>query len=195
MKVQDIAKDTAGSASGINQTAIDATLNQDNQAGKDQGAVIRDRAGTVFNPEIHATDQAGKPVVTRKGIFRHRSGPKKVTPSPGPGPATDEKQFDHENAGRFAADLTVMAGVKLCGPGWIPVSDPKKGINEYEDIRKAYSGYLQAQGVKDIPPGWVLTFVLFSYAAPRLNQEETKNTIAKALTGIKNIFIRIKNKF
>lgn len=194
MKVSDIAKDAAGSASGVNQSAIDATQTQDTQDGKSTDAVIRDRAGTVFNPDIHATDSAGKPVVTRKGVFRNRSGPKKIQPSPEtvPGQPGDEKQFNHEGAGRFAADLTVMAGVKLCGPGWMPVIDSKKGINEYEDIRKAYSGYFEAKGVKDIPPGWVLTFVLFSYAAPRLTQEETKSTINKAITWIKNIFLKIK---
>lgn len=81
-------------------TIIPDDYEQVNDTDEDNQSQVVDQNGEVFNPEIHASDEDGNPVLNQDGSFRYRKGAKK---------AAEEKQ---EQGATFADIATAINTAK-----------------------------------------------------------------------------------
>lgn len=166
-----------------------------------------------FDPSIHATDANGVPIKTKRGEYAKKRGRKagsgnaadSVLRAPGSGPAPSNSSaplsdapkpinpivFKH--AGRAAAQLTVGTSAMLFGPAWYLDERKDTERDEYHAMASAYAAYFQANGIADIPPGYMLALVLAAYAAPRVSDPETLTRFQKMALGAKNLWTRIRS--
>jgi len=70
------------------------------------------------------------------------------------------------------------------GAHWSPSDDERKNIEQ------CTSKYLEAQDIKDVPPGWALVLVVGMYSLPRIFHPETKKQVKKI-----KLFSRVKGWF
>lgn len=57
--------------------------------------------------------------------------------------------------------------VQVFGPDWVPMQQ------EHANMVLYTGKYLESKGLGDIPPGWLLAFVVAGYALPRLGRPTT----------------------
>ena len=178
-----------------NMAAIQAHT-QETQEKTEAISSMKDDNGTVFDPEIHATNKDGEPSLTSTGKFRKKKGASKIARKIEMDPAAKEAQAARA-AGRLAADMLVVSATSIGGPEWQPVGmkdgqQVQADFNEHENLRKAFADYFEAKGISDFPPGIALTIAVSAYAVPRLTTgKETKTRLAKA----KIWFSELGNKF
>ena len=181
--MRDIIKDAEKSAPEVSEHVADPEISVDPET----ISKIKDKAGIVFDPEKHAIDNTGRPVITKAGYFRKRSGPK-TTIEKKPSRDPEPEIIDDEAAGIIAANLTFTVGQLVFGPD----GQPKPA--EIEQITQAYAVYFKSKGMVDLPPGWLLATVLISYAAPRIIEPAAQSRIKRALTWAKNGIAKIKGR-
>lgn len=152
-----------------------------------------------FDPEIHATDENGNPILTARGKLAKKRGPRRASsasadsvltdaaaPTPGNAPSISPAVF--RQAGVAAATMTHATCGMLLGPAWF--LEPK--AEEFKSMASAYEGYFKAHGITDIPPGWFLALVLTSYAAPRFQHPETVTRMQRIGLGLRNAWVRVR---
>lgn len=156
------------------------------EAGKNNK--LMDSEGTLFDPDIHATDKAGAPVVTLAGTFRKRSGPKPNKKDPQPDGQPDPERIDAENknSGSVAealTSITFLAGSKFFGENGMP-----KSQEEITEIQTRFDRVLAPYGMQDIPPWADLAIVLTKYAGSRAIEPASRTHMQKAIEKIKAMF-------
>lgn len=152
-------------------------------------AALRDKHGRPFDPEMHVTDDKGKPRLTREGrlSIRPGRGTKPGTPPPTAQarsivpPAVDQIKA---TAGAPAADyrgvavLTVANIVSLCtilmGKQW-QAPDP-----EVEAMCQAWEAYYRKKGISEVSPEAMLALAMSGYALPRMIHEDTRSRVKRA---------------
>lgn len=159
------------------QSAIEAAQAVEVETLREQSDNV-DSEGTVFNPELHATDKDGNPSVTPLGKFRKKRGASKVSTV-----SNAQEQQDKINNAKAAAsaavDMSLQSLELLLGPEWKPIQ--QDGIDERANLKAATANYFIAKDINDFPPGVALTVVVMAYAMPRVTTgKETKTRLAKA---------------
>lgn len=180
--VDSVHDSIQGESSEANQAAIDAKIAADTKQQKEKSSTA-DKDGVIFNPELHAVDKDGNPSLTSTGKFRKRRGISKVAVK-GEAEKTVQDEQAARAAGILCADMMIGSAVTLLGEEWVPIGSqgqqqPIK-FDEHSNLRRAFGDYFVARGIKDFPPGIMLTIALTSYAAPRLvGGQETKTKLSK----------------
>jgi hypothetical protein len=116
-----------------------------------------------FNP---SEPQAQVPLDPRDGGPMHRQS----------------KVVDYHAMGVMCVDVVTGVAQQLGGAEWRPSTD------EYTNLTNATETYLRAKEFPDIPPGWVLCFVVCGYALPRLNSPTMREKLGRVGDKIKGAF-------
>jgi hypothetical protein len=121
-----------------------------------------------------------------------RSKPREFNPSSEPVAAIDprdggpmarqSKVVDYHAMGIMCVDVVTGVAQQLGGAEWRPSAD------EYTNLTNATETYLRAKEFPDIPPGWVLCFVVCGYALPRLNSPTMREKLGRVGDKIKGVF-------
>lgn len=155
---------------------------------------IKDRFGTVFDPDIHRTNPDGSPMIAKKtGRFALRPGRKQGPPSvsqlggisklpegtPHNYPA-EEPTPDYAMMGAEAAQLTILTGVVIGGAEFANGRNQYVGgLEDQKYLADAYAKFFEARKVKAVPPGLQVVAAISLYIAPRLQMPETKSRLHK----------------
>jgi len=161
-----------------------------------------DSQGTVFDPELHATNKEGEPSLTSTGKFRKKKGASKVS--------VTNKQLELQKAdadakaaaraaGQLAADMFIGSATMMLGSEWAPIggSGQQEPIqfDEHSNMRRAFADYFEARGINDFPPGIALSIAITSYAMPRLVAgEETKGKLSRAKDWLASKWLAMRSK-
>lgn len=128
-----------------------------------------------FNPDIHAVDDQGKPIMskTRPGEFQRKRGrPSKVRQ------VIPVEDLVRKSARQCTAGI-ITIGCVAFGAEWIPQSDPATGADERAILTAAFEEYFRAGDVINVPPWLGLAIALAGYAGPRLWLPQTQARIAE----------------
>ena len=141
------------------------------------GEVLKDKDGNVFDPSIHASDKDNKPVLTKTGRFRKKSGRKVHSPQ------KQEVKAGTNPAGSYqaacaATGLFIQTGIGLFGDEWYPQEIPDYG-NEEQMLTGAFTRYFEAKEITDFPPNVALVMALSQYALVRATMPKTKSRLSK----------------
>ncbi len=161
-----------------------------------------DKAGTIFDPKLHAVNSDGEPSLTPLGKFRKKRGTSSVSTTNKELIAqqqTDAQKAAARAAGQLAADMMIGSCVTLLGEEWIPIGETGKQepatFNEHENLRRAFGDYFAAKNISDFPPGMALSIALTSYMMPRFAAgKETQTRLAKAKIWITEKFNGMKKR-
>lgn len=153
--------------------------------------IITDSEGVVFDKELHATDNDGKPSVTKLGKFRKKKGVSSI--------AIKEKQKKAEDVvnnekalqemGEGAAGTFVAVGAAIFGEDFLPENQ-----DEERRLSEAFAKYLKASGMKDLPPGLALTVALGAYGYRRVHKPQVKSKLQKFKDWSLYQIIKLKGK-
>lgn len=151
-----------------------------------------DTDGKHFDPLIHRTNKSGEPSLSKNGkLMRKGAGPaqpqrksfvagvdnQNSDATPGP-------SLSHVELGSVSADLVFTMGVLIGGEEWQPSIDQATGLNERENMIRAFANYYKATNQKDLPPNLALTMSIMFYVMPRLTKEKTQSRIKNAVTWV-----------
>ena len=147
---------------------------------------LLDSAGTVFDPEVHATTRDGSPSYTKSGRFRKVRRPKSSTPDETP----EDRRY------RTAAEGTVaaieMLATMVGGEAFTYIKDKKAGIDERASGIDAFAAWYESRGIEDFPPGIVVAIWAITYCAPRFAHQPVRDRFrkigSKAIKGISKVF-------
>ena len=144
----------------------------------------RDSKGNPFDPDIHVTDDDGRPKLTKSGKLRMRPGRKSasnvsVGPTSNAAGLSPQQKLQARQAGDAAANSLIMLGVVLGGEEWHPIKDESTGLDEKAHLTMAFGDYFEAKEMTDIPPGVALTIAVSAYALPRFTMPQTKTRMQK----------------
>lgn len=179
-----------------------------------------DKYGYEFDIKFHKADKEGHPIFnknrylamkpgnwSRKRIEKPKSQIKRIKKEkpishvgtksdsetqPDPLPEA-KKGISSGQAGKIAADHTVLIGMMIGGDEWTPLSIPDKGIDEHGMLTEAYADYFKANGISDIPPGAALLLALAGYIVPRLAMPKTQKKTKNIFTWLKIKIWSLKN--
>src|SRR5262249_53453538 len=86
-----------------------------------------------------------------------------------------------------AMSFDMGAGImsRIFGPEWNPTNAEERAA-----VVNAIKNYYESVNMPDIPPGYMLCFVLAAYSAPRLAQQPTKTKLQAAWLWLKMRFQR-----
>lgn len=89
-------------------------------------------------------------------------------------------QVDFSALAGNLVDMSTGTAATMIGPEWHPRSPEERQM-----LVSNLANYLKAKDVKDIPPGWMLVFVVGAYSMPRFSQPATKEKLRFGWTWIK----------
>jgi len=93
-------------------------------------------------------------------------------------------KVDYDGMALLTVHTVVGVSVQLMGPEWN--TSPEEDTN----LCNATAAYFRAKQFPDIPPGWMLMFVVAAYVVPRLNHPNTKAKLARGRDKALNLFRR-----
>lgn len=106
------------------------------------------------------------------------------TPVVEPGP----KLPNYAQTAAMSFDMTTGLLTRIFGPEWQPQS-----VEERAMVVTAIEAYYRSVELPDIPPGYMLCFVVAAYAAPRLNAPPTRTKLQALWLWVKMKFTRKKH--
>jgi hypothetical protein len=134
----------------------------------------------------------GQPRSHHKQTSGQRSKPREFNPGSEPAPAIDprdggpmtrqSKVVDYHAMGVMCVDVVTAVAQQVGGEEWRPQ------VDEYKNLVNATETYLRAKEFPDLPPGWILCFVVCGYALPRLNAPTTREKLGRVGDKIKGFF-------
>jgi len=140
----------------------------------------KDKFGRSFDSDLHNVDEFGVPKLLKNGDLSVKRGQ---------GVKTEKKEeevegkVDYRGQGMMLAKFTEAAGC-LMSEDFKFVKDKSIGIDEEKYLGEAFGSYLEAKGIDDIPPGYMLMSALAFYVAPRLVKEKQKSKLKKVFKWI-----------
>jgi hypothetical protein len=109
-----------------------------------------------------------------------------------PGPTLDPTEIKPSTA-RFEAmatmtfDMSTALMARIFGPEWLT---NEKEPMERASVVLAIKKYYESVDLPDIPPGYMLCFVIAAYAAPRLGAQPTRTKLQAVWLWLKMKFTR-----
>ncbi len=199
--LDDVHENIQEESSAPNVAAIDAQQSATVETAK-VASGNTDKAGTVFDPKLHAVNSEGEPSLTPLGKFRKRRGTSSVS-STNKALVEQQQTAEHKAAaranGHMFADVFIGSCVTLLGDEWVPVGESGKQevatFNEHENLRRAFGDYAEAKDMRNFPPSTVLITAMFAYMMPRLMAgKETQTRLAKAKIWLTDKFNGLKKR-
>ncbi len=195
-------KALAGTETNDNGEQVSTDTPAQSKPAQEQNASgIRDKAGELFNPELHAVKADGSPSYAKSGVFRRKrgTGSRVSVPVANALPPDEARRIAEANAqaaeeqkrrkamiaASGIAEIIFKSGYMLGGDEWLPIKNEEKQIDERRDMTTAWAEYCYARGVEDIPPGMLVAFVVSAYALPRFAAPETQKRLGRFATFIK----------
>jgi len=190
--IEDISNEMVKNAPDVSEHVINDTETEEHE--EQFTSVTRDSEGTVFNSEIHSTDENGRPTYKADGTFKKKRGRKKVLGIESPKQAQQiaDQKISVVDQGVMMANLIFLAGIAVGGEEFAPRVDPSTGTDEKLLMTKACSDFLAAKNLDDIPPGWLLLATIGMYAAPRMAMPKTQTRLQRLGKWISGLFGRRK---
>lgn len=141
-------------------------------------AAIKDAAGAVFDPALHAKSRDGSPSFTADGKFRRRRGVGSAVVPPQIQAQQDEetKRRKARMAAGGITEIIFKVGETIGGPDWRPIkvdTGPQQ-MDERAEMVEAWAAYCYAKDINDVPPGIMLGLVLSQYTLSRLTTTGTQ---------------------
>lgn len=136
----------------------------------------KDTAGQIFNADIHAVGNDGKPSITSGGKYRLKKKRKEVL--------TDE-DVERKTVAETSAGLFIQLGVVIFGDEWLPEN------NEAEQLVTAFDNYYKSAGIAYIPPSIGLCVAMGGYSLKRIAKPNTKSRLGKVKDAIKNRIFKL----
>jgi len=170
----------------------------------------RDKDGTVWNPEIHASENNdGKTPIKRKnGLWAKKRGGASLKQkskifggnqnSGTTGQLPDPNQLNtHEQAKADAMALGNVTADTIINIGLFISDDfqPKKtdqGVDERQALRETWAAYYLATGKKDLPPWMGLAIGNAAFIMPRLSEPKTRSRMGEFKAGVAGWWIKRK---
>ena len=167
---QEVLEEITRDMPEVQEHAIEAEKEKQN------GSTSLDDFGRAFDPEIHATDDEGKPKINKDGTFRKKRQSKKSKLSmPGDEPGSVSIKVGHQ-----MAESIFNFGQLIGGEEWAPIRNEKYGVDERQQMRDAWANYAAEKSWHDFPPGVAVTMVTMAYVIPRLSMPKTKTRLQTA---------------
>lgn len=163
--------------------AVAASLEQENQtqdAIKKAEKDFSDNKGRKFDPNIHAVDANGQPIMTPTGRFKRKLKLPEATTS------MDTKIVDplRVEAEKYA-DMFIVGGMGFVGDEF----KPQEG--EREGLVVAWHAVFQKYGIMPIHPALGIVVAHSLYVFRRYEKPRTQSILNKAFTGIRFFFINL----
>lgn len=160
--------------------AIEASQQKEQAVEHAQSQAV-DRKGRPFNPEIHASDAQGQPIMTPGGAFKKKfrmpgtNGPKPTTLNI---PELNQPQdMKLKAAAAKLADVFLITGISFFGDEWKP--EITKEFNERQTLIDANERWMIEYGYVE-PPAWIdLTLAYGLYTGKRIMQRKPEGRIHK----------------
>ena len=169
--------------------AIEAAQVKDAAASND----VKDPKGRLFDPAIHQTDAAGKPLLTPTGRFKSKIRlPKQTT---GINLPTEQPLAvpEYRAVARTLVGLFIQTGYALVGDEWLP--EKTKDQDEEQNLISATENYCASTGFRDLPPGIIIAVAFIGYGLRRIGKPRTRNLVEKSIVWVKtfatNTWIKI----
>ena len=194
-------KALAGTENNENAESISTDTPAQNKPAQSGAGEIRDKAGELFNPELHAVKADGSPSYAKSGVFRRKrgTGSRVTIPAANAIPPDEARRIAEANAqaaeeqkrrramiaAQGISEIIFKSGYMLGGDEWLPIKNEEKQIDERRDMHTAWAEYCYARGVEDIPPGMLVAFVVSAYALPRFAAPETQKRLGTFATFVK----------
>lgn len=146
-------------------------------------AGLQDRDGLSFDPRFHKVDADGEPILNKDGSLRRKSGKgspnsRPVSTAPRVG---DPAAYDAYRATATGIVESVqMLGMLVGGDEWRYIRDPDHGIDERAQGIEAWTGFCEAYGMQDFPPGVAVAIWGTAYVGVRLTQPKTQSRLKAA---------------
>lgn len=158
-----------------------------------------DTQGRKFNAEIHRTNEAGQPILTKTGKLSVRRGRKPGSPQatlnvPKQKTAEDvAKEVECAKAGELVAELIIAAGTGIYGSEWKPAKINDTDHDERDYLRSAWSGYFVAKGWSDFPPEISVAVATGIYMLPRFGMPKTRAKTGRMFGWVRDRLMGLKN--
>lgn len=139
-------------------------------------------SGETFNPDIHISDDAGNPLLTKTGKYRKKRGWKKFVNPEQPEAVTPEPQ-NSKMLATFSTVTYLQAGTAAFGSDF--------GVDrggEHDNLRLAFEAYFDSVGMVDVPPGIALCMALSVHAYTHTRTPTAKQRIGRVGAKIKGFF-------
>jgi len=156
---------------------------------------LTDKKGRNFSPDLHKTDENGLPLLNRdgtakiKGRKQRNTNVQQNTQTAEQDQAEKNKTLSLEQAGQMFAAYTFAFCSGVFGAEFKPKVD--ETIDENKIISDAYTQYLVAKDIDEMPPNVILIGALSLYLLPRFMEEKVQEKIGSKVKRIyKKIFRR-----
>lgn len=180
MKGKSLTKDLIKEMPEVQEHSIQAEAEQ-------QG--VYDRHGNPFSPDIHVTDQEGNPKLTPKGYAKMRRKQARESSVGGVGDKQQVDQQEQEKAAYQATGIATAQSIFFIGQA-VGGEEWKPDKNEADYMSAAWARYFEAKGIRDLPPGVMVTTAVMCYVAPRLGKPNTRTRLQRAGGWLKRKFSR-----
>jgi len=151
---------------------------------------IYDKKGRPFDIGLHKTDENGLPLLNQDGTAKLRSRKQREQyEKENPAPPDESKNIGMEQAGQMFATYTFAFCSGVFGQEFKPVKNAD--IDENKLMADAYTQYLIAKDVEELPPGMILIGAISLYLIPRFMEQKVQEKIT---TKIKRIYKKIFRK-
>jgi len=151
---------------------------------------IYDKKGRPFDIGLHKTDENGLPLLNQDGTAKLRSKKQREQyEKENPSPTVESKNIGMEQAGQMFATYTFAFCSGVFGQEFKPVKNAD--IDENKLMADAYTQYLIAKDVEELPPGMILIGAISLYLIPRFMEQKVQEKITSK---IKRIYKKIFRK-
>lgn len=106
-----------------------------------------------------------------------------------------ENAVDYKAQAEALFDLSTGVLASTIGAEWLPRAAEPNRPGEREVVCVHLAKYLETKQMVDLPPGAMVVLMMTLYSIPRLREENTRNVLKKAWTGICNFYFWFKGKF
>lgn len=144
---------------------------------------LRDRKGREFNPDIHVTDENGKPILLNDGSIKSKRGRRSgsVSHVHKEAPASADESAA---AGAAIAESIFLLCRSIGGEAFTPIE--RDNINERAMMTSAWQRYCEAKGISEIPPSLFVGVAMMTYVGPRLSEPTVRERIGGAFGRLRN---------
>jgi hypothetical protein len=189
--VGDAAKELSEMASVMPEPVTDAikAAHEKEQSIQQENQNVKDNKGRPFDPNVHATDKDGRPILTTTGRF------KKVSRAGGPSiniPVNESVQEtvsrDSQTVAVTVVGMFIQCGYAFVGDEWLP--EKSKDFDEEKNLINVTAKYCDSIGLRDLPPGLVCATAFIAYGLRRVTRPKTKTVVQKLTEGFQQMIYK-----
>lgn len=186
--VVDASKELEGMAGNMPEPVADAinAAHEKEKSIQQENQNFKDNKGRPFDPNSHAVDKDGRPILTSTGRF------KKVARAGGPSiniptnePVQDSVSADSKTVAITVVGMFIQTGYAFVGDEWLP--EKSKEFDEEKNLVNVTAKYCDSIGLRDLPPGLVCATAFIAYGLRRVTRPKTKSVVQKLTEGFQQM--------